>query len=208
VLPTDIPAASCSPNGIQIADGAGGAVTNNSVIDEIYSPCVSTTDCIATGSGILVFDSQGISVTRNHIGNTQDGIGVADDGAFSADDQTIENNVLNGSLVFDAIDLCGSNGGTISGNTVAGSGQSAIHLDSTCTAIGGPAGGGAAVSDNTLNEACAGILNGTSGNTISATNTFFNTANTILVGDSCTVSELAQFAESGQKRVRPQPARP
>lgn len=198
------PTTGAAENGIQIGFGADGEVTNNSVIDEIYSPCVSTTDCAATATGILVFDSQGISVTRNHVGNTQGGIGVTGDGSFSADDQTIANNVLNGSLVFDAIDLCGSSGGTISGNTIAGSAQSAIHLNSTCT----PAGGGSTVSDNTINEACAGILNGTSGNTISASNTFFNTNNTILVGDSCTVSELAHLADSGQKSARPQPARP
>ena len=202
------PTTGAAENGIQIGFGAAGAVTNNSVIDEIYSPCVSTTDCAAIASGVLVYDSEGISVTRNHAGNTQGGIVVTGDGASPADDQTIENNVLDGTLVFDAIDLCGSNGGTISGNTIAGSAESAIHLDSTCTALGGPAGGGATVSDNFINEACAGVLNGTSGNTISGTNTFFNTNNTTLVGDSCTVSEMSHLADSGQKRVRPQPARP
>ena len=202
------PTTGAAENGIQIGFGAAGAVTNNSVIDEIYSPCVSTSDCGAIGEGILLFDATGISVTRNHVGNTQTGVGVTGDGAFSADDQTINNNVVDGTLVFDAIDLCGSNGGTINSNTIAGSSESAIHLDSTCTLLGGPAGGDASVSDNFINEACAGILNGTSGNTISGSNTFFNTNNTILVGDSCTVSELSHLAESGQKRVRPQPARP
>jgi hypothetical protein len=67
------PTTGAAENGIQIADGAAGEVTNNSVIDEIYSPCGSTTDCAAIASGILVFDSQGISVTRNHVGNTQGG---------------------------------------------------------------------------------------------------------------------------------------
>jgi parallel beta-helix repeat protein len=205
------PTTGAAENGIQIADGANGEAVNNSVIDLIYSPCVSTTNCAATASGILVDDSQGISVTANHVGNTQGGIAIVGDGASSADNQTISSNVLNGTLVFDGIDVCGSNGGTISNNTVAGSGQSAIHLDSTCTTIGGPAGGGASVSGNILNEACAGILNSTAGNTISGSNTFFNVANTILVGDTC----LAPVAADAQPpagfdhlSVRPSPARP
>jgi parallel beta-helix repeat protein len=205
------PTTGAAENGIQIADGAEGEVANNSVIDLIYSPCVSISDCAATANGILVDDSQGINITSNHVGNTQGGVAIVGDGASSADDQTISGNVLDGTLVFDGIDVCGSNGGTINNNTVAGSGQSAIHLDSTCTAIGGPAGGGASVSNNTVNEACAGILNGTSGNTISASNSFFNTTNTTLVGDSCTVSQadIARLADGAEHAsIRPSPTRP
>jgi hypothetical protein len=201
------PTTGAAENGIQIADGAKGLVTNNSVADVIFSPCVSLSDCAATATGILVYDSSNISVTSNHVSNTQGGVAIADDGVLPADNATISGNVLNGSLVFDAIDVCGSNGGTVSTNTVAGSGQSAIHLDSTCTVIGGPAGGGASVSGNTLNEACAGILNGTSGNTI-GTNTSFNVGNTTLAGDSCTVSEADRIGGSEQETVRPNPARP
>jgi hypothetical protein len=205
------PTTGAAENGIQIADGANGEAVNNTVIDLIYSPCVSISNCAAIGDGILVFDSQGITVRSNHVGNTQGGIAIEGDGASSADNQTITGNVLDGTLVFDGIDVCGSNGGTINNNTVAGSGQSAIHLDSTCKALGGPAGGGASVSGNILNEACAGILNGTSGNSISATNTFFNVTNTTLVGDSCTVSQLdlARIADgANHASVRSSPARP
>jgi parallel beta-helix repeat protein len=205
------PTTGAAENGIQIADGADGEAVNNSVIDLIYSPCVSISNCAATASGILVDDSQGISVTANHVGNTQGGIAIVGDGASSANNQTISSNTLNGTLVFDGIDVCGSNGGTINNNTVVGSGESAIHLDSTCTTIGGPAGGGASVSGNTLNEACAGILNGTAGNTISASNTFFNVANTILVGDTCPVpvaADTQQLAGSERVSVRSSPARP
>ena len=205
------PTTGAAENGIQIADGADGEALNNSVIDLIYSPCVSLSDCAATANGILVFDAQGISVTNNHVGNTQGGVAITGDGASSADNQTITGNVLNGTLVFDGIDVCGSSGGTINNNTVAGSGESAIHLDSTCKALGGPAGGGASVSGNILNEACAGILNGTAGNTISASNTFFNVANTILVGDTCPVpvaADTQQLAGSERVSVRSSPARP
>jgi hypothetical protein len=46
------------------------------------------------------------------------------------------------------------------------------------------------------------------GNSISATNTYFNTMKTILVGDTCTLSELAHLGNSEQESARPQPARP
>ena len=205
------PTTGAAENGIQIADGADGEAVNNTVIDMIYSPCVSLSNCAAIGNGILVFDSQGITVSANHVGNTQGGIAILGDGGSSADNQTIQGNILDGTLVRDGIDVCGSNGGAITNNTVAGSGQSGIHLDSTCTAIGGPAGGGASVSGNTLNEACAGILNGTAGNTISGTNTFFNVTNTTLVGDSCSASQvdLARIGNGANHAiVRPSPARP
>jgi parallel beta-helix repeat protein len=154
-----------------------------------------------------LYDSSHITVSANHVGNTQGAIGMDADGEFfcegsinqgasctgpgdptctgvggtcttaSADDETIENNVVYGSLVYDAIDVCGSNGTTVTANTVSNSGQSAIHLDSTCALDGGPVGGTATVSGNILNEACAGILNGSAGNTI-GTNTSNNVANT------------------------------
>jgi len=146
------------------------------------------------------------------VGNTQGAIGIDADSSGSADDETIENNVVYGSLVYDAIDVCGSNGTTVTANTVSNSGQSAIHLDSTCALYGGPVGGTATVSGNILNEACAGILNGSAGNTI-GTNTSNNLANTTLVADTATCTPPsggdavgALTDDSGQKK--PQVARP
>ena len=70
------PTTGAAENGIQIADGADGEAVNNTVIDMIYSPCVSLSNCAAIGNGILVFDSQGITVSANHVGNTQGGIAI------------------------------------------------------------------------------------------------------------------------------------
>ncbi len=39
------PTTGAAENGIQIADGADGEAVNNTVIDTIYSPCVSISDC-------------------------------------------------------------------------------------------------------------------------------------------------------------------
>ncbi len=202
-------------NGIQIAFGATGAIRSNTVIDEVWAPCVSLSDCAWSATGILVYDSPGVTISSNRVGNTQGGIAVVGDGAAgvfggSANDATISSNVVDGTLVLDGIDVCGSTGGTITANTVAGSGQSGIHLDGTCTSPA-PTTSVATVSGNVINEACAGILNGIS-QTV-GTNTFYNDANTILAGpDKCTLPgpnddlSRAQTTDSGDKR--PHPAQP
>jgi parallel beta-helix repeat protein len=192
-------------NGIQLGFGATGTVTTNTVIDSVWAPDTSS-DTGDAAAGILIYDVANANVNTNHVGDTQFGIAVVADTAGAANNATISNNVLDGTLIFDGIDVCGSTGGTISGNTVAGSTQSGIHLDGTC----GVASGGAAVSGNVINEACAGILNGVS-NTI-GTNTYYNVVNTTLTGDVCPAVLAADVsrlqASSGQDTLRPHPARP
>src|SRR5271166_4512684 len=122
-------------------------------------------------TGILIFDVAGANVLNNHVGNTQFGIAVAGDTTGEADDATITGNTLDGTLIFDGINVCGSSGGTITGNVISGSTQSGIHLDGTCTGV---TSGDTTATGNTINEACAGILDGTAGNTTSP-NSIFNT---------------------------------
>jgi parallel beta-helix repeat protein len=203
------PTTGAAENGIQLGFGATGKVNANTVIDEIWSPDTSS-DTGDAATGILVFDSAGASVLSNHVGNTQFGIAVVGDGTSSADNATITSNTMDGTLIFDGIDVCGSSGGTIGSNIVSGSTQSGIHLDGTCAPV---ASGGTTVSSNTINEACAGILNGTSGNTLSPASTFFNTVNTTLVGDVCPVApntDIARLQVSGSSQgiARPHPSRP
>jgi len=198
-------------NGIQIGFGAKGEAVNNTVVDEIYNGCTSLTDpgCLAgSASGILVYDSSNVTVSSNHVGNTQNGIAVYGVDSVTVGD-TISSNYVDGTLVYDGIDLCGSTGGTISLNTVSNSGQSAIHLDGSC----GIGAGGTAVSGNIINEACAAYLNNI-GDTISSVvaNTN-NVVNTTLIADTATCvppsggdAVRAQTADSGQKK--PQPVQP
>jgi parallel beta-helix repeat protein len=203
------PTNGAAENGIQLGFGATGTVNVNTVIDEIWAPDTSS-DTGDAAAGILVYDAANVNISSNRVGNAQFGIGVVGDGSFPADNATISTNTLDGTLIFDGIDVCGSSGGTISGNTIGGSTQSGIHLDGTCT----PASGGTTVGTNAINEGCAGILNGTAGNTIAATNTYFNTVNTTLVGDVCPVLALAATSASSlqdithQDVLRPAPARP
>jgi hypothetical protein len=67
--------------------------------------------------------------------------------------------------------------------------ESGIHLDSTC----GSTGKNNVVSLNSVNESCAGILEGSTSNSISGTATF-NVLNTTLSGNTCSVSTGVQAA--------------
>jgi hypothetical protein len=186
-------------NGIQIGFGATGSVTSNYVADDIY------TGPTYGSSGILIYDSAGITVTSNTVESTQLAIvPVTDPTYFGTGDGTvIKSNHVGGTQNFDALDLC-SDGNTAQSNTIYGSAQSGIHLDDTCPPSTGSSN---TVNTNTINEACAGILIGpsSSGNAI-GTNTFMNVTNTTLTGsDSC--SPLAQVAGKHHS-LRPSPSKP
>ncbi len=211
------PTTGAGENGIQIGFGATGTIKSNTVIDEIWAQDTSS-DTGDAASGILVYDSAGVIISSNHVGNTQFGIAVVGDGnAFSeclttaecsADDATISSNVVDGTLIFDGIDVCGSTLGTITGNTVAGSTESGIHLDGTCAPV---ASGGATVSGNIINEACAAYLEGTTNSVTFAAASTNNVVNTTLSGDVCPAAPPpsdVRAQTAGSKIARPQPARP
>jgi nitrous oxidase accessory protein NosD len=183
------PTTAVAQNGIQIAYGATGAVKNNTIADDVWSPLPAGDQCDAA-DGILLYGASGVTVSGNQISNTQFGIGVPVDEILGnpADNNIIKSNVINGTLLLDGIDICGSNN-TVESNRIAGVGQAGIHVDAACGASCGstpatPAGN--VISSNSINEACAGILSGpASGNTI-GTNTFANVGNTRVTGsDTC-----------------------
>ncbi len=178
--------------------------------DLVYSPCVSLAVCANVATGILVFDSADVTISSNHVENTQSGIIVEGTGAALANDATITSNFVDGTLVYDGIDVCGSYDGTITGNIVTGSGQSGIHLDGGCTGV---TSGRITASGNTINEACAGILNGatTSPNTI-GTNTYYNDSYTLygttaVPQDTATCTEQLRQKYRGHEALAPRPGR-
>ena len=62
-------------NGIQIGFGAKGTITGNAVSEVIYAPCVSTSSCGASSTGILVHQaSSPTNVSSNTVTTTQTGI--------------------------------------------------------------------------------------------------------------------------------------
>ena len=198
-------------NSIQVGYGAAGKVSSNVAMDDVFSPDTISSPGNAA-SGILIFASAGVTVTSNIVGNTQFGIAfVSDATAGPADNGSIQGNRISATRVFDGVELCGS-GNTVSGNIISGSDESGVHIDSACGAVASNT-----VSQNTINDACAGILTGTgAGSNTIGTNNFYNTRNTTLTADTCTppvtsASPLVAAhaaAASGTSHARPSPARP
>lgn len=186
-------------NGIQVGFGASGAITANTVNDNIWGQDTSS-DTSDAASGILIYASPGITVTTNDVGSAQFGIVAVTDSFYGpADSNIIKSNAVAGTQIFDAIDVCSSSN-KVQSNTIYGSTESGIHLDDSCGS-----GNNNTATSNTINGACAGILLGTgSGNTYSP-NTFYNVTNTTLAGDVCLA---APQAGAKQKRLRPSPYRP
>jgi hypothetical protein len=188
-------------NGIQVGFGASGTVSGNTVNDNVWGQDTSS-DPGDAASGILVYASDGIMVSGNSVGSAQFGIVAVTDPTYGpADNTVIQSNKVMGTQIFDAIDLC-SNSNTAKLNTIYGSAESGVHVDDACGS-----GNGNSVTNNTINEACAGILLGTGTGTISSPNTFFNVTNKTLAGDVCTLAAEARSGRTPRKHssLRPSP---
>jgi parallel beta-helix repeat protein len=80
---------------------------------------------------------------------------VSDPASGSADGGTIDANKITATHIFDGLDVCSSSN-TVTGNTIFGSDEAGIHLDSSCGAVANNK-----VRANTINNACAGVMVGT-----------------------------------------------
>jgi hypothetical protein len=188
-------------NGIQVGFGAKGTISTNTVNDNIWYGEYPQYNYGGLGgptpgngaSGILVYASEGISITSNNVGSAQFGIATDTDPTYGpGDSTTIESNKVTGTQVFDAIDAC-SNSNTVESNTIYGSAESGVHIDDSCGS-----GNNNTVTKNIINEACAGVLLGTGSGNISAPNTYSNVTNTTLAGDTCS-SPAVKSQEAGSK---------
>jgi hypothetical protein len=188
-------------NGVQVGFGASGTVSNNTVNDNIWWDDNSQQPGNAA-SGILVYASDGITISGNSVNSAQFGITVDTDPTYGpADNSVIESNKVSGNQIFDAIDLC-SNANTAKLNTVYGSAQSAFHADDGCGS-----GNNNTITNNTVNEACAGILLGTGTGTSFSSNTFLNVTHTTLPGDVCSAPpEDAKTGGANGKQPSPRPS--
>lgn len=157
------PTTGAAQNGIQIGFGAAGSITRNTVANNVWSPCMSLSSCANTGTGILVFQSDGVTVQNNKETVSQVGI------AINANHAEVTNNQVSDSMVADGIDLIGSDNDA-QNNTITHSDDAAVFIS----------GNGNTVQANTINEAAFGVLeaSGSTGNVI-ANNTSFNTAVTV-----------------------------
>lgn len=155
-------------NGINLAQGATGKISGNTVVDNI-DPAVSSSGIIVSGPGV--------TVTGNVVNNNDNGIALSKFNSVDSDIVT-QNTVFRSAW---GIDAC-SNQSSLQNNVITGSDLAAIFLDSSC----GSSGNNNTVRYNTINEACAGVLAdpATTGNTV-AGNSFSNVANTLKSGTSC-----------------------
>lgn len=153
------PTSGAAQNGIQIGFGAKGGVLRNTVTDNVWSPCVSLTNCAFNATGILVFQSDDVRVEYNSVATNQVGIFAGGQNA-----KIVSNNISN-SLVLVGIDMAGDNN-LASRNDVTNSGQAALLIE----------GNDNEAQSNEITEAPVGILklSGTVGNTHSG-NSFFDT---------------------------------
>jgi hypothetical protein len=224
------PTTGAAENGVQISDGATGQVLNNTTIDEIYEPDTSSQPYNAA-AGILVYSSANVEVGFNTVGSAQFGIAMISDPTYPspqdptgvADHTNIHDNSVLGTQIFDGLDVC-SNNNTVFNNSIFSSTESGIHLDSTCVGTGK----NNIVTFNTINDACAGILQGGTPNTLGGgslfgliplpgANTFFNDTTTVLAGDVCTVvptpgvaaftANASPLAAAGTGLLHPTPVR-
>jgi hypothetical protein len=197
------PTSGAAENGIQVSDGAQGTVYNNRIVDDIWTGG-------GEASGIIVYDTGGLTIQANTVSDTQYGIVVYTDGTVydpnnsytDANNNTIKGNQVSATHINDGIDLC-SDGNKATGNTVVSSDSSGIHIDSTCTdSEGNTTGNGSTVTGNTVIEACAGVLlgNGT-GNTTSPANAAYDVIDTTYAGDTCP----AGVGAAAKRATKPSP---
>jgi len=173
--------------GVWMLDGATGPVSGNSVVDN--------SGLSAAGSdGILVQGSHGAEISGNTLGNNAYGIKFIPDPNLDADNGTVTRNIVLGSGI-DGIYVCSSNN-AVQGNSIDASTASGVNLASvsnTCSANNNT------VSNNDVNEACAGILIDPSatGN-VTSPNRIFNATTLQLNGINCPSS--VKYGSHAQKR--------
>src|SRR6266849_3535882 len=135
------PTTGAAQNGIQIGFGAGGAISRNTVTNNLWSPCAAVDTCTAVATNILVTQSDGVEVTDNGVGISQVGIFLHGNHGLLTRNETFA------SSVFDGIRLEGDDN-RVRHNHVFNGAQAGIFI----------AGNNNVVEHNKITEAAVGIL--------------------------------------------------
>jgi hypothetical protein len=145
------PTTGAAQNGIQIGFGAGGAISGNTVTNNLWSPCTAVDTCAAVATNILVTRSDGVEVSDNRAGISQIEIFVHGNQGLVAGNETFA------SSVFEGIRIEGD-GNRVRHNRVFNGAESGIFV----------AGNNNVVEHNNITEAAVGILKetGSLGNVI------------------------------------------
>lgn len=153
------PTPQIAQNGIQVAFGAKGTVSDNSVINHVYSLCASSANCSFTSSNILIFNANSVKVSGNNLGNSQVNV------YYQGNRGDVSNNTIFQSPIFDGIDLIGNQNKAI-GNRIFNSEEAGVFVMGDRNDVVG----------NFINEAAFGVLKDVSStNTTIAGNKFYNT---------------------------------
>lgn len=135
------PTTGAAQNGIQIGYGAQGEVKGNFVTSNIWSPCVSPDECLYFSTGILIEQSDNVTVSSNSVGNNLVNI------FLNGDHIKVRENRLFGSLVLDSIQIAGDDA-HVECNHIYDSARAAISVS----------GNAAKISKNFFVNALVGIL--------------------------------------------------
>jgi nitrous oxidase accessory protein NosD len=156
------PTTGAAQNGVQIGYGAGGRVRNNTITDNVYSPCTAST-CDTNAAGILIYNSDGIDIENNSVGTNQVGIYVG------GNQSRIAGNSVFNSIVLIGVALVGDQN-EVTSNTITHSDQIGVYIQ----------GNNNQVHANKITDAQVGIykVTGQTGNSLTG-NTFFSTLTTI-----------------------------
>jgi parallel beta-helix repeat protein len=151
------PTTGAAQNGIQIGFGAAGSIRNNTVTNNVWSPCAAIATCTAVATNILVTQSDSVTISGNTVSVSQVGIFVDGNSA------NVFNNETSASSVFDGIRLEGSQN-FARANSVVNAGEAGIFLD----------GNNNVIRNNTITDATVGILKTTTstGNLIQGNSIF------------------------------------
>lgn len=196
------PTTGAAQNSIQLGFGATGTVIKNHVGGSIWAP-LQPNDPGNAASGILVYAAPNVMVDGNVVQSTQYGIAIVGD-QFNgpADGAVVIKNRVADTRVFDGIDVCGSSNVTVEKNTVLGSDEAGIHIDSSC----GTPSTGNVVKSNTIRGGCAGLLIGPGSSASNLPSNKVSNADTRQLDDSdvCPGAGLraqkAKAAKPGQAR--------
>ncbi|HEY0703889.1 MAG TPA: right-handed parallel beta-helix repeat-containing protein [Candidatus Acidoferrales bacterium] len=108
-------------NGVQIGFGAAGTITGNTVSNHLYAPCVSAAQCDTNAAGILIFESTGVVIASNWVGNNNIGV-------FSNGDNThVESNQISNTVALDGVVLQ-SNGNVALSNNITQSDEASLSF--------------------------------------------------------------------------------
>jgi nitrous oxidase accessory protein NosD len=138
------PTNGAAQNGIQIGFGAKGEISQNMVMETIWSGCTDVSTCSAVATQILVAESDGVKVSDNMLADSQ--VSIFIEGNLA---EVSGNQVFN-SRVFDGIRIEGSNC-RVRHNKISTAGEALIFV----------MGNDNKVEHNALADAVIGILKST-----------------------------------------------